>query len=230
MLHTQFLIVALGIMISFSSATVNANSLSLVGNGLVYDSASNIKWTVDGNLLGTMESGSADLASIIMTEVSSVTDSQGNHTLINSDFGSNGDVSWYGAEAFVAYLDHTKYQGYSNWVMPSLTELATLFNTNLGEAPGSSITTNHNSDYGLFSNIQTSAYWSGTEQDPSSSFQDGAWYFVSQVGLQVTTNKFNKFSAWAVSPGNVSSVPVPAAIWLFGTGILGLIGFKRRKH
>jgi hypothetical protein len=27
----------------------------------------------------------------------------------------------------------------------------------------------------------------------------------------------------------VSAVPVPAAVWLFGTGILGLIGFSKRK-
>jgi hypothetical protein len=28
---------------------------------------------------------------------------------------------------------------------------------------------------------------------------------------------------------NVSAVPVPAAIWLFGSGIAGLVGFSRRK-
>ena len=27
----------------------------------------------------------------------------------------------------------------------------------------------------------------------------------------------------------ISSVPVPAAVWLFGSGLLGLIGFARRK-
>ena len=27
----------------------------------------------------------------------------------------------------------------------------------------------------------------------------------------------------------VSPVPVPAAIWLFGTGIIGLIGFSKRR-
>ena len=29
--------------------------------------------------------------------------------------------------------------------------------------------------------------------------------------------------------GTVSSVPVPAAVWLFGSGLIGLIGFARRK-
>jgi hypothetical protein len=27
----------------------------------------------------------------------------------------------------------------------------------------------------------------------------------------------------------VSSVPVPAAVWLFGSGLLGLVGVARRK-
>lgn len=28
---------------------------------------------------------------------------------------------------------------------------------------------------------------------------------------------------------NVAAVPVPAAVWLFGSGLLGLIGFARKK-
>ena len=33
---------------------------------------------------------------------------------------------------------------------------------------------------------------------------------------------------WSIT-GNVSAVPVPAAVWLFGSGIVGLIGAARRK-
>ena len=29
--------------------------------------------------------------------------------------------------------------------------------------------------------------------------------------------------------GQITSVPVPAAVWLFGSGLFGLIGFVRRK-
>ena len=29
--------------------------------------------------------------------------------------------------------------------------------------------------------------------------------------------------------GTISSVPVPAAVWLFGSGLVGLVGFARRK-
>ena len=31
------------------------------------------------------------------------------------------------------------------------------------------------------------------------------------------------------SESYVSNVPVPAAVWMLGTGLLGLIGFSRRK-
>ena len=32
-----------------------------------------------------------------------------------------------------------------------------------------------------------------------------------------------------VSSGSVSSVPVPAAVWLFGSGLVGLLGFNRKR-
>jgi hypothetical protein len=35
--------------------------------------------------------------------------------------------------------------------------------------------------------------------------------------------------AWAVHEGNIGAVPIPAAVWLFGSGLIGLIGAARRK-
>jgi hypothetical protein len=36
--------------------------------------------------------------------------------------------------------------------------------------------------------------------------------------------------AWAVRTGDVPAVvPVPAAVWLFGSGLLGLIGMAKRN-
>ena len=32
-----------------------------------------------------------------------------------------------------------------------------------------------------------------------------------------------------VASGSISSVPIPAAVWLFGSGLLGLVGIARRK-
>jgi hypothetical protein len=37
-------------------------------------------------------------------------------------------------------------------------------------------------------------------------------------------------SGWAFADGNVGRVPLPAAAWLFGSGLLGLICVARRKE
>lgn len=41
--------------------------------------------------------------------------------------------------------------------------------------------------------------------------------------------KTNEYFAWAVRDGDVAVVPIPGAIWLFGTGLMGLAGTARRK-
>ena len=46
------------------------------------------------------------------------------------------------------------------------------------------------------------------------------------IRLKDTNNDFH-FLRWSVD--SVTTVPVPAALWLFGSGLLGLIGVARRK-
>ena len=36
--------------------------------------------------------------------------------------------------------------------------------------------------------------------------------------------------AWVVQSGDVGAVPVPAAVWLFGSGLIGMIGLMRKKR
>jgi len=39
------------------------------------------------------------------------------------------------------------------------------------------------------------------------------------------------YYAWSVHSGDVGAVPVPAAVWLFGSGLIGLVGFQdAKKH
>jgi hypothetical protein len=38
------------------------------------------------------------------------------------------------------------------------------------------------------------------------------------------------FEEWAARTGGDTFVPVPAAVWLFGSGLLGLVGVARRKR
>lgn len=81
---------------------------------------------------------------------------------------------------------------------------------------------------GPFSNVLADPYLSATEYAPLTS---DAWYFHFQFGSQGKREKFWFGLAWAVHDGDVgaSAVPVPAAVWLFGSGLAGLIGFARRK-
>ena len=80
---------------------------------------------------------------------------------------------------------------------------------------------------GPFSNMQWDNYYWAMEYAPDTNY---AWDFNMGFGLQGAYQKTNNYYAWAVLSGDViSAVPVPAAVWLFGSGLLGLLGIARRK-
>ncbi len=146
-----------------------------------------------------------------------------------------GLLSWADANVWAANL---VLGGYSDWRLPATipenlgynqsgSEMGHLFYTDLGVTAGNSITSSTSSNYALFSNAQGRTYWTGTEYtlDPSQ-----AWDFSTVDGNQDPSNK-NKpegHFAWAVRFGDIVAVPVPGAVWLFGSGLLGLLSFKRR--
>jgi hypothetical protein len=60
------------------------------------------------------------------------------------------------------------------------------------------------------------------------------WHLGTTDGADVVTTQFD--NVWTLSSNgvltyapSVSQVPVPAAVWLFGTGLMGLVGVARRK-
>jgi len=82
---------------------------------------------------------------------------------------------------------------------------------------------------GPFSNIQLGNYWSGTTYELNSS---NTWGFSMKDGLQGVLTNSSQFNTWAVHSGDVatvSAVPIPPSVFLFGSGLLALIGFLRRK-
>jgi hypothetical protein len=64
----------------------------------------------------------------------------------------------------------------------------------------------------------TSARWG------ESTFANFGW-----IAQGATTTPDHSFSLYALSGPLTAPVPVPAALWLFGSGLLGLIGTARKK-
>jgi hypothetical protein len=57
------------------------------------------------------------------------------------------------------------------------------------------------------------------------------WYFENTSGGTLTValgTNTNNYSHWT-EYGPVSAVPVPAAVWLFGTALIGFVGVSRRR-
>ena len=79
---------------------------------------------------------------------------------------------------------------------------------------------------GLFTGLQSFGYWSGLEFAPNAA---GAWNFRTSSGSQFADAKSNELFALAVHPGDVAAVPIPATVWLVGSGLLGMAGFRRKK-
>lgn len=60
----------------------------------------------------------------------------------------------------------------------------------------------------------------------------GSYRFDSSAGFispltVINSNVVNGF--WDIGTSETTVVPVPAAVWLFGSGLIGLLGFVRRK-
>ncbi|MDH5191737.1 MAG: VPLPA-CTERM sorting domain-containing protein [Gammaproteobacteria bacterium] len=198
------------LVISITASSVsNAALVSRLGGLAYFDTESNLTWLADANYAQT------------------------------SGYHVDGRMTWEQANLWATSL---QVDGVDGWRLPSTlqpdlscniqsgsvsygynctgSEMGNLFYNVLGNL-ASSLT-----DTGPFSNIQSYNYWSGTEYAPNISY---AWNFFMEFGQQNTSNKATNFYAWAVKPGDVSTVPVPAAVWLFGSGLIGLVGFARRK-
>ena len=216
------------------------------GTDMVYDDVNNITWAADANLFKTQAASNSNLVSEIIAANSGVIHdtpnghdtvaNSGVYSLTSADFDtSNGGMTWWGAQA---WANNLSLGGYTDWYLPSIdpavlgvnqtgSQLGNLFYTQLGGVANTSITTTHNANYNLFSNVQSSVYWSSSEYAPDPS---NAWIFITGNGGQYPNVKDIQFYAWAVRPGDVAAVPLPGAVWLFLSGLIGFMGLKRRGH
>jgi len=51
----------------------------------------------------------------------------------------------------------------------------------------------------------------------------------TNINFDTTTNEFSDRFNYAVWSPATNLVPIPAAVWLFGTALIGLAGFSKRK-
>lgn len=79
-------------------------------------------------------------------------------------------------------------------------------------------------DESLFSHIQSFSYWLGTSYGSDTS---KAWYLSTATGMQNYISKGTQYYVWAVRDGDVAAVPLPGAIWLFGSSLFGFLFVKR---
>ena len=185
------------------STSVNAALVERLGGLAIYDDDLNITWLADANVNGLMD--------------------------------WNDAISW---------ADSLTVGGYTDWRLPetlipdstcaapvgssgfncSGSELGHLFYSELSGTAGSSLLSTGDADIGLFSNVQSHSYWSATERSGND-----AYGFSTINGNQNPLDKGVLMHAWAVRTGDVSAVPIPTAAWLFGSGLISLVGLSRRK-
>lgn len=205
-------------------AIVNAALVSRLSGLAVYDTDLNITWLADASLSASNTFGASGL------------------------INSTGTMDWFTAQNWIAAMNTADYLGFNDWRLPTTlypdascdslsggynctgSEMGHLYYNELGGVANTSIETTHNDNYDLFQNIQANYYWSSTEftQSPSTP-NDNAWRFLFFGGVQQNSAKGDVNAVWAVRSGDVAAVPLPAAFWLFGSGLLGLIGIAKRK-
>ncbi len=282
----------LSIAIAFTfSVPAQASLTSYTANGVdlvrMKDNKFDVSWTKDGNLFQTLASSYAGGATAFINAVIASSGggiynhpntfdtpaNSGYHNLSASDFNTtNGTVSWFGARAYVNYLNSIKYGGNFGWRLPDVRDvhafgtpaydgcnfaysgtdcgynvindtsaLAQLYFGELNKKSQFNASGQPQSGYGIFgnngiqvaggvvgpfNNVQSSGYWSDSDYIPA----NGAWDFNFSDGNQDGSYKNLQFYAWAITSGQVATVPVPGAVWLFGTGLVGLVSLKRRNQ
>lgn len=150
----------------------------------------------------------------------------------------NGPDTWYNQVAWVTALT---IGGVGGWRLPSanVNGDSTVVDCNPGGVTGCE---DNEMGYlyweegitsaapGPFSNVDADAdYWTGTDL---LIFDGNAYYSSFGNGGFGDNGKIDPtFLAWAVHDGDVAAaVPVPAAVWLFGSGLLGLSGTAVRRR
>jgi len=158
-------------------------------------------------------------------------------------------MTWPGALFFIDAMNAASYLGISDWRLPSTlipdpgcvvptsptgfncsgSEMGHLFYTEFGATANTTVlATGNSTETDKFSNLLNvdtgSIYWSSLELDANT-----AYAFRFDKGQQVQASQNTPIGVWAVRDGDIGAIPIPASIWLLGSGLLGLFVLARFK-
>ena len=227
-----------------SAATTGTAQAALVdrGNGLLYDNVLNLTWLQDANYAktsGFSATGQMDRVTATawaanlnyngLTGWRLATNTPVNGNSFNTNFSYDGitDVGYNitSPKSELAYMYYVNL-GLKGLYSPAGSPQSDFGIFGNGTTNGMDLNSFGQNNVGLVKNLQASGYvyLSGAE-----GVSPGILGFGPYDGIQTFYRDGNLF-AWAVHPGDVSSVPVPGAVWLFGSGLLGLLGFIKRRN
>jgi len=188
-----------------------------------YDTTLDITWLADANVNGLMQWPVADTWAANLN-VYGVTGWR-LPTMVDTgapgcDFAYTGTDCGYNVQTGSAAT--TVYSEMASLFYDTLGNLSEFDTSGNSPQPGWGLT-----NTGPFSNLQDSMYWTGLEYAPLLGW---AWDFFFIDGNQGADDMTTMNYTMAVLDGDVNAVPLPAAVWLFGSGFIGLICVARRRR
>jgi len=197
------------------STSVNAALVERLGGLAYYDTEADLTWLTDANSFGTLSGGTGAI------EWSNAQSYVENIFVVEGIDGWRLPTTTWPDESCNDYDYYNQRVNYRNC---SGSEMGNLYYNVLGNEDDLLINT------GPFINFQNGIYWSSTVD--ASAPESWAWGFDMRNGDQYSYGMNDDHYVWLVHDGDVaelSPVPVPSAIWLFGSGLIGLAGMARRK-
>ncbi|MCP3872230.1 MAG: hypothetical protein GY699_03625 [Desulfobacteraceae bacterium] len=198
-----------------ANADLSVKGATDTGYQLIYDSDQNITWL---DFTYQNHWNAIDLSAFSIEfdgqtignwRLPEIIDTTGN----NVDFYNNSDASGFGK---------------------TNSEFGYLYHTHLGHTTGEGLESSKITPFENLNNSNEVWFWYGTYyaySDPRSTYNDTVWAFDTSSGGQFAGQIASKSLKYLlVHDGDVSAVPIPSSIWIIVSGLLGLLGIRRRVN